>query len=253
MLFFRIVKRIKQIFLKFRNIEISGKKVHILASKRTEYVRSAILCANSIWEHSPEITIVIHTDIQNSQLIKMKFNKFDRGDRISINLLNENSTWQQHKLHIILNEMQPHDIFSDSDIFWNGPIPAVTKTLIFVKENEKFKNEPYRTLSELCSWGEEFEINMFNTSVISLGLNLNIRSFRSDVLKAYTEIENAIAFNELPDNWNSKIKRLIEQLSISYALSQLRQEDFSCLKEKDRPMDGSIAESYYLGTTLGWD
>lgn len=234
-------------------LELSGKQVHILATKRKDYVKSAIYCANSILAYSPDLTIMIHTDEMNLEVFNSKFQKFVKKRQVRFNVLSGEMTWQRQKMHLILNEMNSNDLFSDSDIFWNGRLPECKKALIFVEELEKFEKDPYATLSNFCGWDEEISMRMYNTSVVSLGSNINKLEFKLDAEQAWDRIASVLSMNDFPEIWKPKILRLIEQISISYAFSKLKKEEFELLKDQDSPMDGSIAESYYLGTIFNWD
>jgi len=94
---------------------------------------------------------------------------------------------------------------------------------------------------------------MYNTSVVSLGSNINKLEFKLNAEQAWDRIACVLSMNDFPEIWKPKILRLIEQIAISYAFSKLKKEEFELLKDQDSPMDGSIAESYYLGTTFNWD
>jgi hypothetical protein len=248
----KIFERIRQRFASKRKIQASNKSVHIICVRKVEYLKAAIRCANSIWYHSPDLNIVLHLD---SDLYKNKDilgKGLHRIDRVKYILEDSFETWQELKLKVILHDLSGEDYFSDADLYWNGPLPLPSSGIYFAAENALLNANPYASAISASGIEIENETFMANSSFICLGKDLVKDDFAKEVQEYFHKIRTACEQNLVDKSSERKILRLSEQISLSIAINK-RKDYFNPLKAKDKPMDGGIAESYYLGTTKGWD
>ena len=92
---------------------------------------------------------------------------------------------------------------------------------------------------------------MLNTSVVALGNYAQNEELKNVAFGSYQKIIEICNDSSIAIGQRNKIKRLAEQLSLSIALANIEKDKLGYLKETDSPMDGGVAESYYLGTTRG--
>ena len=225
--------------------------VHLVAVTKKEYLRAAIRCVNSIWFHSPEIQIVIHIDNQLSKYQTYLLQKLDRKDRVSIQLEESFTSWQELKLKVILYELGERDSFSDADLYWNIPIPELESGLYFAAEKALLDRSPYIEVIQDSGISLENSSTMANSSFISIGKMPNRAEFVDDVENNFRKIRLQAREGSYEETVRAKILRLSEQIALSISINK-QEAHFSPLKSSDKPMDGGAAESYYLGTTKGW-
>jgi hypothetical protein len=225
-------------------------KVHILSTKKIAYLDAAILCANSIWQHTGNAQILLYVDKITEVQFQKKKHKLTQPTRISIVEVNDKLTWQELKMDIILNRLEGLDLFCDADIHWNKPLPICTAPTFFVAEPGQLYTGIYIDMFKFLNM-VPLSKDMYNTSIVSLPRCDRV-AFRSDVLNFYEKISVYLRSEFLEAGRRDKIQRLIEQISISLA-AQNTFRHINYLKQSDSPMDGGIAESYYLGTTRGWN
>jgi hypothetical protein len=230
---------------------IGEKKIHLITVNKKAYLIAAIRCANSIWFHSPEIQIVIHIDSHLIQYQDFLLRKLDRKDRVKIQLEKSFQSWQELKLKVILHDLSENDSFCDADLYWNAPIPVSTSGIYFSAEKALLARDPYATAIRDSGIAISQEYFMANSSFIALGKLPGKSSFVEDVESNFQRLRNQVQLGEYEQNFRLKILRLSEQIALSITINKMNSH-FIALKDSDKPMDGGVAESYYLGTTKGW-
>ena len=241
-----------QYLASFRKVETGKACVHIICVRKKEYLKATIRCANSIWFHTPEVRIVVYLDVDLSEYQDLLLRKFHRSDRVRLIVEENFESWQELKLRVILNYLGENDFFSDADLYWNDSFPISRKGFYFATEEASLNREPY--FSVITAAGIDLKENSFmaNSSFISLGKDLDRREFKSEVENFFSQLRATVIKGDFEQRIQNKILRLSEQVALSLAINS-RMSFFEPLKATDKPMDGGIAESYYLGTTKGWD
>jgi hypothetical protein len=235
-----------------KDVEPHDRTVHIICVRKMDYLKAGARCANSIWFHNPEVKIKFHIDeilSLHDSYLKRKLNRLDRA---TIVVENNFRNWQELKLRVILSELQENDYFCDADIYWNAPLPIEDESYYFASEPAQLCREPY--YSALRAAGLHVGQNSFmaNSSFIKFGKGLDRAVFANEVNGYFNSIQSAYLHGKVEKSVAKKIIRLSEQIALSVAINS-RSEVFRALKKSDSPMDRGIAESYYLGTTKGWD
>lgn len=254
---FRVRNRRKLRFSSNYFTDFSGEtrqieNLHILATGKVDYAIAAIRCANSYWKISSETRIIFYVDTKTEKIIVSKARRLRNMSRLSIILVPENKSWQELKLWIILEKLGIRDLFCDADVIWNGNPGVRADPFAFVSEFKMVENVAYAALLRELKIDNE-QIYMYNTSVVYLRDLCGDKSFSDTVWNLYFRI---IEFCGVPNSESiggAKTKRLAEQIALSIGFSTISSRNFRVLKESDRPMDGGIAESYYLGTSKGWN
>ena len=241
-----------QYLASFREVETGKTSVHMICVRKKEYLKAIIRCANSIWFHNPGVTIVVYLDVDLSEYKDLLLRKFHRRDRVRLIVEENFESWQELKLRVILNYLGENDFFSDADLYWNDSFPISQKGIYFAAEESLLNREPY--FSVITAAGIDLKENSFmaNSSFISLGKDLDRSEFKLEVESFFRQLRATVIKGNFEHRIQNKILRLSEQIALSLAINS-RMSKFEQLKFTDKPMDGGIAESYYLGTTKGWD
>jgi hypothetical protein len=169
-----------------------------------------------------------------------------------VEILATEQPWQRHKLEIVVNKMSSTDLFCDADLYWNGSPKSSLAPYCFVREYSLSENTIYNHLLEILGLDSK-NYAMLNTSVVALGRYAKNENIQNAAFSHYQKVMEICDDFSISIGQRDKVKRLAEQLSLSIALAHLEKGQVRFLKEKDSPMDGGIAESYYLGTTRGWN
>lgn len=248
----KTAERIKQKISSNRQIPAGEKSIHIICVRKKEYLKAGIKCANSIWYHNPNLNVVFHIDSELSKFKDYMIQKLHRKDRIKFEIEDSIRSWQELKLNVILHGLKNGDYFCDADLYWNSRLPEQESGMYFAAETALLSKEPY--FSALSAAGIEIDSDAFmaNSSFIAIGYNLEREEFSNEVEDCFRKLMAACSSGRIEGSARKKILRLSEQISLSIAINN-RRDYFSPLKASDKPMDGGIAESYYLGTTKGWD
>lgn len=248
----KLRERLNQYLASKRSVEVGCKTVHIICVRKKTYLKAAIRCANSIWYHNANVRIVFHIDSQNAAHSKHFLRKLHRRDRAILRIENNFQSWQELKLRVILHELDSNSYFSDADLYWNAPLPNSQKGMYFVTESSILNHIPYGTAINAAGITLGCNTFMANTSFMYLGLEkLDHQLFAAEVEEMFSNLRLAAIKVGFEKKIEEKVLRLSEQISLSIAINK-RLGSFEALKSTDRPMDGGIAESYYLGTTKGW-
>ena len=228
------------------------ESLHILATGKADYAAAAINCANSYWKISPNTRVILYVDGETQKFISSKARKIDKISSLSTILVPENRSWQELKLWIILEKLGARDLFCDADLIWNGNPGVQPHAFAFVREFHMSGNAQYVELIRKLDLDVE-QIYMYNTSVVYLSDLCGDKNFSDQVWDTYVQIVDFCGRTGSEIIGGAKTKRLAEQIALSIGFSILTKGELKVLKEFDSPMDGGIAESYYLGTTKGWN
>lgn len=221
-------------------------RCHLLLLNKADYVFLAQICVSSFLRYHPNSTFILHVD---SRLINLTQKKFK--DLIKIEILeiveaqNVKSRWQREKLEIILNMQGPSEIFMDADLRWNGPLPNLEFTSIYLKEFSLSEYEIYKTA--FSGIANVNETSMYNLSFFSS----NGQKFTNEEVRELLETEELIAnlsSGGLSEEQLGGVRRMSEQLAISIFLDKYGRRVVP-LKLVDERNDGAFVESCYFGAT----
>lgn len=248
----KFLEKIRQKMVSKRKFPIGDQTVHIICVRKKEYLVAGARCANSIWHYNPGVRVRFYIDEKLSNEKRYLMRKLNRQDRAEIIVERGFDSWQELKLKVILHRLTTKDFFCDADIYWNAPLPIERTGFYFAAEPSLLSREPY--ISVLNDSGIQVKDNFFmaNSSFIKLDESLDRTIFAREVWLYFEEIRKVCASSHYENAKVQKIMRLSEQIALSIAINS-KVEFFKSLKSSDKPMDGGIAESYYLGTTKGWD
>jgi len=242
-------------FLRFvlpkRNGQLNESTLHILVMNKKEYIDAGVTCAGSFLDYNSGFRVSFYVDKENEEYLKKKITQWKLGKIAQIKVVRSDWTWQQHKLEIILGNMTSDDLFCDADLYWNGRVDLTLAPICFVRENVLNESESYKKLLEVIGMAER-NYTMFNTSVVALGVFAQNELLKKEVSRIYTQILETCKDPSISLGQREKIERLSEQIALSLGFSHVIENELKFLKEIDSPMDGGIAESFYLGTTRGW-
>jgi hypothetical protein len=238
--------------LSYRRIDAGSDTLHILCVNRKEYLKAAMLCANSAWQFRPDLKVSLHMDLKMYPEYVKRARRFHRPDRISVVPVEEGKTWQYLKINV-LSQLSSDDHFCDADVKWNGALPKLLSPTFYLKEERLSKNSQYQDLLGYMQITDS-SLFMVNTTFVSLKTTSNSRLLSQRALHFLEEIEKFVSFQESQGIMVAKVKRLSEQLAISIAAQEIFAEsEIEYLKIQDKPMDGGLIESYFIGTLRGWD
>ena len=223
---------------------------HILAINNTEYYQAAELCIKSLSQYINNPAVILHTDRNGEIFFEKIVSNLSKVCSLQIEVFTKEDTWQESKIRIILKELGQNGVFLDADLYWNGIIPAFTKTTFYVKEIGRLKDNPYRQAIE-STFPLLKSSDMINTSLVFLGELSGNLYFENILTQAFEKILDFAKTADLGDQPSQKLIRLAEQLAITIAVHSTL-SDFQTLKSSDSPFDRGIVESYYLGTTRNW-
>ena len=241
-----------QYLASFRKVQIGKSSVHIICVRKKDYLWATIRCVNSIWLHNPEMKVMIYIDTNLSIYRDLLMRKLHRSDRVTLVVTDDFESWQELKLRVILDCLGEYDFFSDADLYWNESFPKSQKGFYFAAEESLLNREPYFSIIKASGINLKNNCFMANSSFISLGRGLDRSEFKSEVEFYFRQLRATVTKDFYEEAIRNKILRLSEQIALSLAINS-RLSIFEQLKSTDKPMDGGIAESYYLGTTKGWD
>lgn len=234
-----------------RNGQLSDSTLHILVMNKKEYIDAGVRCAGSFLDYNPGFRVSFYVDKDNQDYLRRKIKQWKLGKIAQIKVVTSDRPWQQHKLDIILGSMARNDLFCDADLYWNGRVDLSLAPMCFVRENILNENETYKKLLEVLALAERNYV-MFNTSVVALGVFAQNEVLKKEAFRIYTQILEICVEMSISHGQREKIERLSEQIALSLAFSHVIEKELNFLKKIDSPMDGGIAESFYLGTTRGW-
>lgn len=245
-------RRIRQIQQSWKKVKLVDSRIHVLCTSRSEYVTATIRCLNSFWEFNPQYRACVWLDAQFWEKRSTLFSRLDRMNQVEFRKIPDpNREWQWNKLLIIVDFLGPQDFFSDADIIWNGQLRNFEAPAFFLREFDLASRAASRHLISFLNLREKQDTLMYNVSFVKLSIFSKNPEF-SRISKEYyqiirsSKVDFVIGEGDLP-----ALHRMSEQIAISLAIQNLGTK-IEVLKDFDSVMDGRIAESYYLGSSSGW-
>jgi hypothetical protein len=212
-----------------------------------DYVWISIHCIVSFLKFNPGSKINVSLDKNTYNLGKWVY-RFIDYKRITTERVEFNDfppLWNKAKL--ILELQNSNKIFMDADLRWNSTLPVFNRNeiVLFSVEYEVLPESPlYKVFNEI-NWKMDAKVFMFNTSFFYW--NNNDLKLDFDKFKNYLqEFESIEDFSIYGFDKNAKIKRLSEQISLSYALKNNKVTGLDSLLSK---YSLAGAESTYFGAT----
>ena len=224
-------------------------EAHLLVVKKPIYAPIVKVCVESFLYFHPKSCVVIHLDSITINEVSKKLHKVISRGRVKTKLVeNDDLSWQELKLNLILGLGNPQKFFMDADLKWNGPIPPIRNITLFVDEF-KFKNNSfYSPLFKNDFFQRYIECSMKNTSFFYWGNHNPKAEYQTLIHEMMIEVSRS---TENPDNsteFNSNTRRISEQIALSL-LVETTGEKVDFLKHSDGYKDGSFVESSYYGAT----
>lgn len=240
--------------LRYLHLTPTGKsdismEAHLLVVKKPVYAPIVKVCVESFLYFHPNCCVVIHLDSNTVTEVSKKLNRVISRGRVKIELVeNDDLSWQELKLNLILGLGNPKKFFMDADLKWNGPMPRIQNITLFVEEFTFNRNEFYSPLFKNDFFKRYFECSMKNTSFFYWGDHNPKAEYEDLIHEIMGEISNVTANPDNPTEFNSSTRRISEQIALSL-LVELTGEKINFLKTSDRYKDGSFVESSYFGAT----
>jgi hypothetical protein len=222
---------------------------NLLVVKKPIYAQLARLCAESFLFYNPKCKVIINVDEATELAVTKAFRKVGIKRNIEIRNVGENEdSWQDIKLKVILDLRGSNDFFMDADLRWNGPLTQLNSLTFFVNEFELKDNPPYSRLLEFSGWQSNREFTMKNTSFLFWGNYKPTESDFSFINQTMDKIQDFCDQGVISQEDAVSIKRISEQIALS-ALVDVRNLEVNFLKKVDGYRDGSFVESSYFGAT----
>ena len=246
-----LIRRLIWLTQNSKKANLSFFKVHLLVVNNTFYARLAQTCVESFLFFHPNSQIIIHYDYKTEKELIKRFKAVAllRKNKVNFELVNENSVWQLHKLHIILGMQGTYDFFMDCDLRWNGSIQDKNEDrLIFFLEERVLVSyeEIYEAMQKKLA--PYTNTSMKNTSFFSWSGVKILESQCQHIVDLWAELyENTLNQTSIQ---SQSVSRISEQVVLSL-VPRLFGLPFSFLKDSDKQFDGSICESSYYGASGG--
>lgn len=246
-------KKSRFIWRNLRNKQSSGLhfEAHLLVVKNASYVPIAQTCVESFFYWHPNSIIRIHCDEHTESKVRNLLIPRKHKGKILIESTykNNDKTWQEQKLDLLISLNGSRDFFMDADLRWNGPlVKDLIRPIFFVKEFELKSRSPYRQLVHEKKYFQYQDSSMWNTSFFTFGgftleplETRTIRELHKDLLNTI----NSELFGEFD---KPSLIRIAEQLAISMS-AELWKTKSDSLKSADGFKDGTFVESSYYGAT----
>jgi hypothetical protein len=231
---------------KFRN-KREGK-AHLLIVEKEVYCKLANICIASFLFFNPNFEINVHCDLKTFSKCSRVFRRFIRKGNLLLFLIDDEKSWQDRKIDLILSLMGSRDIFMDADLRWNSELPLIEGVTFFVSEFSMREKSPERQLLRSFGFRENLPAIMKNTSFFSwqgFVLDRNQRKFIENSIGTFGEILSSadLGTRDIP-----QLDRLKEQIILSLA-AETWNVPIRYLKEIDKHKDGAFVESSYFGAT----
>lgn len=224
-------------------------EAHLLVVKKTIYAPIVKVCVESFLYFHPNSCVVIHLDSITSNAVSKKLQKSISRSRVKIELVeNDDLSWQELKLNLILGLGNSKKFFMDADLKWNGPIPLIRNITLFVEEFKFKNNDFYSPLFKSDFFQRYLECSMKNTSFFYWGDHDPKAEYKTLIHEMMEEILKVTANPDNPTEFNSSTRRISEQIALSL-LVESTGEKVEFLKQSDGYKDGSFVESSYFGAT----
>jgi len=244
------MNRIKWRYCNFKKSSKEDFTVHLLVVKNTKYSELARVCIESFYYYHPLCSVIVHCDkstyYQTEEILRIVIK---RGTtQVILDQIDDQRTWQEQKIQLIISMNGTNDVFLDADLRWNGSIPIRKGLTFFVEEFSLIEKSPYKEMLSLPEFSSFSNPMMRNTSFFSFA-GIEIEEARLlDISTIQVLINNATKTKSIALLDRSDILRISEQLAISLAAEKWG-KDIYALKSHDRHRDGEFVESSYFGVT----
>jgi hypothetical protein len=223
---------------------------HLLVVKNSKYSGLARVCIESFLFHHPKCSIIVHCDYftySHTQMILRKIVK--RGSvKVILDQVDDQMTWQDQKIQLLISLNGTSDIFMDADLRWNGSIPIRKGLTFFVDEFAMQQKSPFKEMLSLSEFANFSNPIMRNTSFFTFsGTEIN-DSLIEDIFRIHSLILDVVESDSVALLDRSDISRISEQLAISLAVEKWGMSIYA-LKVSDGHRDGKFVESSYYGAT----
>ena len=224
-------------------------EAHLLVVKNAIYAPIVKVCVESFLYFHPKSCVVIHLDAITITEVSRKLRKVISRGKVKIKLVeNDDLSWQELKLNLILGLGNSQEFFMDADLKWNGPIPILQNITLFVDEFKFKNNDFYSPLFKRSFFQKYLECSMKNTSFFYWGNHNPKVEYRDLIHEMMEEISKVTMNPDNPTEFNLSTKRISEQIALSL-LVESTGEEIEFLKQSDGYKDGSFVESSYFGAT----
>lgn len=243
------VQSLKYLYLPNLKSQDRDYVANLLVVKNPIYAGIAKICVESFLYYNPRCSVIIHVDSSTHREVLRKLHRLAKRGKISLNLLeNQDLSWQELKLKLVLSLKRQNEFFMDADLRWNGAIPILDAPKFFVEEFLFQDREPYVSLINSSKWEFGRDLSMKNTSFIYWGSNHPNIEYQIVVDKVMIFLRQFC--NEVPMAKIEKdsLLRISEQVALSILIDYL-EIPITFLKEMDQYRDGSFVESSYFGAT----
>jgi hypothetical protein len=224
--------------------------VHLLVVVNPKYASLAKICLESFLYYNPHSVATVHCDSKTIFAAESSLRALIKRGSVVVLLdqTNNEKTWQEQKLDLILQLRGSEAIFMDADLRWNGELRELKGVTFFVKEFNFQEDQKYKVfLSKILKDNESID-SMKNTSFFTWsGLEIN-DSLMADLFDLYRRLIKGSEKFLTDINEQNGMKRISEQLALSLA-SDWWGLPIDFLKEVDNFRDGSFVESSYFGAT----
>lgn len=240
---------LKFLYFKPKSTSEFNYNANLLVVKKKVYAPIAKICVESFIHFHPKSSVTIHVDSQTIAEVSRKLEKLTKQGKVKLKMIeNEEKSWQDSKLDLIISIPEPNQFFMDADLKWNGPIAPIEDITLFVNEF-KFLNNPLYSPLTSSEWFEEFSNStMKNTSFFYWGGYVPKPQDVEMIHEIMHKIEVATANNNNDKSFNESTQRISEQIALSLLVEKTG-KPIRYLKESDGFKDGSFVESSYFGAT----
>lgn len=245
----RRVNSLRYLYLMPNKKSEISMEAHLLVVKKSVYASIAKVCIESFLYFHPNSSAVIHVDSATLSEVSKRLRKVISCGRAKIVLVeNEELSWQELKLDLILGLGNSQKFFMDADLKWNNPIPLIRNITLFVEEFKFKNNDFYSPLFKNDFFQKFSECSMKNTSFFYWGEHKPKAEYNSLIREIMEEIAQTVRNPNNSTEFNLGISRISEQIALSLLVEKTG-EIVDFLKQSDGYKDGSFVESSYFGAT----
>jgi hypothetical protein len=245
----RRVISLRYLYTKPNSASDASFEANLLVVKKAIYARIAKVCVESFLHYNPKSFVIIHVDNETKEEVCKKLRRLIKRGNVEVRLTeHQEQSWQDSKLDLILSLSDSKKFFMDADLKWNGPIPRISDTTLFVDEF-KFLENPFYAPFFRCAWFSEYsEASMKNTSFFYWGGYTPTSQDKSEIERVMDKIIELTSDTKHDPDFNQSTLRISEQIALSLLVEKTGKR-VGFLKKSDGYKDGSFVESSYFGAT----
>lgn len=238
-------------FLLFKSKKISDASLeaNLLVVKKEIYADIAKICIESFLFYHPNSSVRVHVDSTTEFKVHRKLARTIKRGQVKIEVIqDQNKTWQDSKLDLVLSLSDTKQFFMDADLKWNGIMPKIDEITLFVDEFKFTDNVFYTPLFEKDWFSDYLNSTMKNTSFFYW---CGYSPTQNDIEEINLIMRKVSEVSSDPRNdavFNQSTLRIGEQIALSLVVEKTGRP-IKFLKESDGFKDGSFVESSYFGAT----